>query len=154
MSSYNIIFGCCTARTKANYELLGGYDEQYPLIEDYPSNMKLLRQGVKILYWDRIVINYRSGGISSQGNISDNYLEESDKIFNHEILPYVSNKKKARKNYSKWKKGTKITKDRLRLAKKLNKEKSIANKLIYYFITTIKHPIFSLKALKNKLFKR
>ena len=154
MSGYNIIFGCCTARTKLNYDLLGGYDEQYSLIEDYPSNMKLLRQGIKIHFWDRIVINYRSGGISSCDKISDNYLEQSDKIFHQEILPYVSNKRIAKKNYSSWRRATTIIADRIRLGKKFKKEKSIGNKLLYYFITTLKHPSFSLKVLKNKLIKR
>lgn len=154
MSTSNMIFGCCTARTKANYELLGGYDEQYRLIEDYPSNMKLLRQNIEILYWDRIVINYRSGGISSCGNISNNYLEESDKIFNQEILPYVSNKRRAQKKYAKWKKETKIIADRFRIGEKLKKDNSVLNKLLYYLVTTIKNPCFSLKALKNKLSRR
>ena len=46
-------------RTSILRELLGGigetwgkYDERYQYIEDYPWNLKVLRQGEKIFFWE------------------------------------------------------------------------------------------------------
>ncbi len=102
MSGYNIIFGCCTARRKSSYEHFGLYDEKYRLIEDYPSIMKLLRLGEKIAFLDRVVIKYRTGGVSSVEGINIGYLKESDAIFTNEVLPYVKNSAKAKKAYAAW----------------------------------------------------
>ncbi len=151
MSGSNFIFGCCTARTMQNYKLLGGYDERYPLIEDYPSNMKLLRQDVRIHFMNRIVINYRTGGISGIGNINEVYLQQADSIFLNEILPYASDEQLARKKYERWKKECKILADNAKTAKKIGKEKSSCRRFIYYLAILIKHPTFFLHALKNKI---
>ncbi|MDE6060554.1 MAG: glycosyltransferase [Clostridia bacterium] len=147
MSGHNMIFGCCTARTKQSYELINGYDEQYPLIEDYPANMKLLRNNVPILFWDRIVINYRVGGISSSERINNAYLDMSDKIFNNEILPYSNNKKRAQKEYKIWRNNTIWLRDKQLIINRHKNSDSKLNKTIYLFATGAKHPLTAFRKL-------
>ena len=105
MSGYNLIFGSVTAKKRTIFDKpYGLYDERYRIIEDYSSNMLLLRNGVKFVFFDYIVLNYRSGGISSIEGIDKAYLRESDMIFKNEILPFVSSKFKAIRKYRRWKK--------------------------------------------------
>ncbi len=104
MSGYNLIFGCVTAKKRSIFEDIGYYNPSYTLIEDYPYNMKLLRNGIKIQTYDRIVINYSKGGISDIDCIDSKYLIESDIIFENEIKPYVRNKLLALYKYNRWKK--------------------------------------------------
>lgn len=103
----NIIFGCCTARTRANILKYGGYDERYRYIEDYSSNLRLLRNGEKIHFFDRVVVNYRFAGVSSPSKINRYYLRENRNIFKNEALPYILKKHVAKKRYHKWIKGLK-----------------------------------------------
>lgn len=105
MSGYNIIFGCVTAKKRTVFRKYGLYDKRYRIIEDYSSNMKLLRNGVKFVFFDHVVLNYRRGGISSANNIDMVYLDESDRLFQNEILPYVSCKEEAIRKYEDWKSG-------------------------------------------------
>ena len=107
MSGYNLIFGSVTAKKRVVFETIGYYDSQYMLIEDYPYNMKLLRSGVKISTFDRIVIRYSTGGISDKKNIDRKYLDESDKIFRNEIKPYVKHKYLSLFKYNRWKRKVK-----------------------------------------------
>lgn len=102
MVGYNRIFGCSTAYTKA---ILCDYPfiSEYKIIEDYPHVMKLLHNNIKVHYYNRIVIKYREGGISSISNIDSRYLNESDLIFRKEILPYTKKKIVALIKYHKWK---------------------------------------------------
>jgi glycosyltransferase involved in cell wall biosynthesis len=104
MVGENIIFGCCTARTKKSFDIFGLYDENYKYIEDFSSNMQLLRNGQQIHFFDRVVVKYRSSGISSLSKINKTYFNESDTLFNKEILPYTINSKRAKKAYKMWKK--------------------------------------------------
>lgn len=154
MSGCNFIFGCCTARTKRSFEKIGGYDERYPLMEDFPSNMKLLRLGEKITYWDRVVIKHRGGGASGYGKISDKYIKLSQKFFDKEILPYVKNRKSAKKKFFIWKLETKALPDANNYGIKLHKEKSVFNRMIYYFIIMLKHPLFAIYKIKIKIKNR
>ncbi len=149
MCGYNMIFGCCTARTLQSFELMGGYDTRYPLIEDYPSNMKLLRAGVKILFWDRKVVKYRSGGISSQGGLSDEYLAMSDEIFTKEILPFSQSPSQAKKAYSDWRKEAEWQRSSRRYKQKHNVN-NIAQRALYLAYMTIKHPIIAIKRITKR----
>lgn len=154
MTGYNIVFGCCTARSKSNYDLIDGYDERYQYIEDYPANMKTLRQSISILFWDRIVIKYRKGGISSSGGLSKQYLKESDNIFQNEILPYTSNKKMAKRRYKSWKSIAIFMSDKNKLASKICPKDSLLSKIFIYVILAFMHPIVTLGKIKKILFKR
>ena len=103
LAGRNMIFGCCTARTRHSFENYGYYDTRYKLIEDYPTALKLSRLGEKIYFFDRVVIKYRYGGISAAERIDEVYMKDADAVFNYEVLPYVHNKKLAKKAYGQWK---------------------------------------------------
>lgn len=91
----NFIFGASTAFRKMVFEEHGYYDESYKLIEDYPFNLKLCREGVSFHLWDQKAIKYRTGGISSPGKLNWNYIKDTKKILYREILPYTKKPLKA-----------------------------------------------------------
>lgn len=65
----SFIAGCCTPFKR---EILnGGYlDEEYFHLEDYPRYLNLLRNNIDIGFFDRTLIKYRQGGITTNGKIS------------------------------------------------------------------------------------
>lgn len=113
-SNYNIIFGSVTAKKKSLFEKVGYYDSRYRQIEDYPHNLAILRNGIKIEAFDRIVVRYGVDGRSNLHNIDQNYYSESDMIFKNEILPYSANKLMSIFHYRWWKLGMKIGQIRLK----------------------------------------
>lgn len=152
MRGYNLIFGCCTARTKMSFELMGGYDERYTLVEDYPSNLKLSRTGIPIIFWDRIVIKYRSGGISSQGGLSEKYLQTSDSIFKNEVLPYCQNPSAAKSDYKAWKNEAIWLREKKTFESAHNEKSTVCKRLKYICFMAIKHPVISIKRfIRTKL---
>lgn len=108
MSVCNLVIGCSTAQSRESFDRYGLYDETYKYIEDYPRYLLLSRKGVKVHLFNRVVVNYRMGGISSQSQFNDTYEKENDLIYSKEIYPYATNKETADKNYSKWKKRIKM----------------------------------------------
>lgn len=98
----NFIFGCSTARTKKCMDDSGGYDESYKYVEDYPWNLKMIRQGYQVRFWNRIVIKYRWGGISSPARLDWDYFKDSVRILRKEILPYSHHKRRDIRDFSKW----------------------------------------------------
>lgn len=104
MTKRNYIMGCCTARSRQCLERYGLLDEEYRIIDDYPDYMRLLREGVQIIFFDRFFIRYRSGGLSASKNVSDVYIKDSDLILEKEILPFTKYPKKAAERYRRWKK--------------------------------------------------
>ena len=98
----NFIFGCSTARTKEYYQKSGGYSETYKYIEDYPWNLKVIRHGTQIIFWNRIVLKYRTGGKSSPSKFDIAYLKDSIVVLIKEILPYSKHKKKDVKDLARW----------------------------------------------------
>lgn len=139
MVGYNFIFGCCTSYSRECFVKYGYYNEDYRIIEDYVINMLLLRNDVKIHFFDRVIVKYRSGGISACLNIGTEYFYESDAIFEHEIVPYSKNRWYARKKYSKWKR--KVKTDREYLLEKQaanNRIRLCYIKLKYYLL----HPTY------------
>lgn len=53
----------------------GYLDEKYFYLEDYPRYLKLTRLGCKIGFYDRKLIKYRMGGVTTSGKIND-YLRK------------------------------------------------------------------------------
>ena len=98
----NFIFGCSTARTKEYYQKSGGYSETYKYIEDYPWNLKVIRHGTQIIFWNRIVLKYRTGGKSSPSKFDIAYLKDSIVVLIKEILQYSKHKKKDVKDLARW----------------------------------------------------
>ena len=111
MIKHNLIIGCCTAYSRKCIEKYGLFDEKYPYIEDYPRYLSLSRNGVPIHLFERVVIKYRIGGISSSENIDERYEKESDDILKNEILPYVEDSNAAISLYNSWKRRNHIKKD-------------------------------------------
>ena len=145
----NYIFGCCTAFNTEFLIKLGGFDEKYRLIEDHPLFLKLLRNNMRINFYDRSVINYRQGGISNAGNINRKYLKEADKIFFHEALPYVINKNKRFRQYYKRRQYLILRYDQKHYSSKFNKN-TITGKLLYAMVICLLHPIYILKKIFTK----
>ncbi len=104
MFDYNMIVGCCTAQSRECIDRYGPFDETYRIIEDYPRYLRLTREGVKIHFFDRSVVKYRLGGISSQGRFDEQYEKESDLIYDTEIAPFAEESDRALERYGNWKK--------------------------------------------------
>ena len=141
MEGYNIVFGSCTARSRKAVEEVGLVEETYKLVEDYVLTLRYLRQNKKIHFFDRKVIKYRQGGVCAVDNVNKQYLEESDVIFNNEVLPYSKNKKNAIKKYKLWRQGVEFR-------QKANKAKS---KTLFSLCYALAHPLFSVRKVNKKL---
>lgn len=83
---------CCYRREV--YDVVGGYDTDYFIMEDGPLFMKLARNGQRI-YWvdDLVAARHRGGGISHGNtlNLSESYRKyRYDEIifFEKEVLPF------------------------------------------------------------------
>lgn len=139
MTGCNIIFSCCTARTRECYEKNGFLDERYRLIDDYPINMRLLRGGTPFVFFDRIVIKYRLGGISNANRITKSYTKESNSIFKNEILPFVANKHEAKATFSHWKQRNSYLYDKRVLPQKYHIKESRFGKIVYKMVMFAKH---------------
>lgn len=147
----NIIYGCCTARTMDNIKKYGGYDEKYRYIEDYSFNLKYLRDGGKIHFFDRIAVKYVLSGISAPSRVNNVYLKENNLIFKNEALPYVKDKKCAKQRYKKWKK-TLIFDTRTKwLQANCDSHKSYLRRALAYFIFyIIWYPFLGIKRVIKK----
>lgn len=139
MTGCNFIFSCCTARTKECYEKNGFLDEKYRLIDDYPINMRLLRNGTRFLFFDRVVIKYRLGGISNANRITKTYTKESDNIFYNEILPFASDKCEAKNAFLHWKQRNSYLYDKRVLPQKYRVNESRFGKIVYKIVMSAKH---------------
>lgn len=102
LAPVNFIYGSNTARTRESFEKFGLYDEKYRLIEDYSSALQLLRKGAEFRLFDRVAVRYRPGGISEAGKLNRFYLRENKAIFLNEALPFVKDKRNAKRLYAKW----------------------------------------------------
>lgn len=95
----NFIFGCCTARSKKSIDFIGYYDERYRIIEDYPFYLKILRQGYRIFFWNRLTVKSRAGGVSESNRKNPFYVLEENKIFINEVMPYEKHTRRVLKKY-------------------------------------------------------
>ncbi len=98
----NYVFGAATAQSWSSFETYGFYDESYRLTEDYPRVMKLLRSGVRLDFFSEEVVCCQSNGVSSPGKILK-LMEENERIFRREILPYCSKCWRVRLLHWGWK---------------------------------------------------
>ena len=103
LAKENQISGACTSWRLETLRRLNLFDESYFLLEDYPSYLKLLRSGGRIAFFDRIVVRYRSGGISAQSNcVSPAYESDFVEIYRREIIPHVRRPLLARRRLLRW----------------------------------------------------
>ena len=71
---------------------LGGFDESYRLLEDWPAWLRLTREGHTISYLERVTCCYALGGVSSgSGNAFSSKKLRADMLrcYEQEILPYI-----------------------------------------------------------------
>lgn len=102
LTKYNFILGCTTVVTSSLFRKYGNYDETYQLIEDYPFNLRLLRENVSIDFMNRITVKYRAGGASSPINFNAKYQNDMHLIYQKEIAPYTERPFQAWLQYITW----------------------------------------------------
>lgn len=95
LTKENFISGSVTARTRSIANKYQGFDESFSYVEDYPWNLRVLRNKEKIVFWDRKVIKYRSGGISTPGRFNWKYLKDTWHVYRKEIRQYTRHPAKA-----------------------------------------------------------
>lgn len=127
----NYILGSCTARTRKSILDYGYFDEDYKLLEDYPMNLYLLRNGQVIEFWNQIVIKYRDGGISNAENHNVEFKKDCDLVFEKEIKKYAQNKIIATINYNMWKHRQKKMGE---FINRFHKSKSNLERLLIYLL--------------------
>lgn len=89
-----------TAYKKDFFIKNGKFDERYVLIEDWPTFLKISRNGDKIGFCDLISVKHRSGGVSNSKKITQSYIvyhKDLIDVMEMEIIPYISILKKEEK---------------------------------------------------------
>ena len=152
IAATNFIFGCCTARTAACIEKYGLFDPSYRLLEDHPMNLKLLRQGEPIRFFDRIVVKYRSGGTSSAANYNAAYEKDVDTVLTHDVLPYTRCPLRMRWLYFQWKRDQRLLRRRARAL--MQHDGSPLAKLMIQFWYYLHHPFRTFCRLPGHLLKK
>ena len=151
LSTVNYIFGCCTARSRECIEKYGYFNEKIKYIEDHPMNLRLLRMGEKIHFFDRVVVKYNTGGISSYKNLNKAFEEDADRVQEYEVYPYVDDVEEAKRRYEEFKKRKLISIKQYKYSLKLlkSKDKPFKTALIKfsYYIT---HPVMFVRKLIKK----
>lgn len=71
----SFISGSNTPFSRELIDKYGYLDENYFYLEDYPRYLKLARLGCKIGFYNRTLIKYRMGGVTTTGKIND-YLRK------------------------------------------------------------------------------
>lgn len=101
---------CCMAFKMTAFDLVGGIDLDYLFLEDWPLELKLLRNGNAPIFCNKLVAIHSTGGIS---NANNRYGKELKRLFYNdkytlmrkEVEPYLSlltpEDKKAYKLYMK-----------------------------------------------------
>lgn len=151
ISPANFIFGCCTARSAESFKKYGCYDERYRLVEDYSMNLQLLRKGVEIVFFDRVVVKYRGGGVSSAGRYNEAYENDMEAILENEILPFTKHPLKVRWKHWQWKREQKLGCRYQKLRGRWSDRKPMY--VLIWFWYRLQHPWRTLRRLPVKLQK-
>jgi len=126
----------------------GYFDESYRMIDDHPFVLKYLREGNHIHFFDRCVIKYRGGGVSSAENCNLKYMEESDMIFANEVTPFAKNPKKILKQYMAWKRHRRLLNNYL--IEKSRYENNRIMIIILQIMVRMKMPLYTMKRIVEK----
>ena len=127
----NFVLGCCTARKKTVLKEFGYFDESYRMIDDHPFVLKYLREGNHIHFFDRCVIKYRGGGVSSA-----------------EVTPFAKNPKKILKQYMAWKRHRRLLNNYL--IERSRYENNRIMPIILQIMVRIKMPLYTMKRIVEK----
>lgn len=68
---------------------LGGYDENYRLFEDYPMNLKVMREGYRFGFINRALVRYRISGASITATQQARLKQAEMKLFFRERMFYM-----------------------------------------------------------------
>lgn len=93
LSISNLISAPGTLFHSSFFTRLGGFDESYRLLEDWPTWLRLTREGYAIPVLDQVTCLYAAGGISSE-NLDAYHAprlrEDMLLCYEKEILPYLN----------------------------------------------------------------
>ena len=93
LSISNLISAPGTLFHRSFFMRLGGFDESYRLLEDWPAWLRLTREGYAIPLLDRVTCLYAAGGISSKeldAYHAPRLREDMLLCYKKEILPYLN----------------------------------------------------------------
>lgn len=141
----NFIFGCSTAYTRKFWDLLGGFDESYRLIDDYPMALHALRENIQIGFMDQVTIKYRTGGVSFPKNYSPVYKKDTELIYKREILPYSKKPMVHRMALVYWQWNHKNTQSFL------EGYEFCKSFPVFWVLLGIRHPIRAIKKIKRTI---
>ncbi|MFZ4455578.1 MAG: glycosyltransferase [Bacteroidales bacterium] len=129
---------------------VGGFDEKYRLLEDYPLWLNLTRNGHKLYYFPEITVNYRQheGAIN---NMVRNYLIKPNyfrtELFRKEyIYPYLPWDMQLDQRFVWWV-------SQLFKGEQMNRNRSI-NIFVYIFLTTYLNPFKYYIFIKKRAIKQ
>lgn len=89
----NIVSAPGTLFRRSFFTELGGFDESYLLLEDWPTWLRLTREGCGISFMDRVTCLYGVGGMSSEALDaygSPKLRRDMALCYEKEILPYLN----------------------------------------------------------------
>lgn len=75
------------------YRKMGGFNERYKLIEDWPMWLKICRLGFKVYTTNEIVVRYHLGGVSNSSKNEEKIFRQECwadyfEIYKYEVMPY------------------------------------------------------------------
>lgn len=92
LAQKNVVSAAGTLLRRDFFQELGGFDESYRLLEDWPAWLRLAREGYGIPYLPRVTALYGAGGVSSSNGdafCAPRLQEDMLHCFEKEILPYM-----------------------------------------------------------------
>lgn len=88
LAGENFISALATNYKKEFFVKYGYCDESYTMLEDWTKMLYVLRNGCKVYYMDRCIAKYRLGGISTNGGLSEDLLNDIKKM-KKEVDQYI-----------------------------------------------------------------
>jgi len=82
----NIISGASTYYSRQFLKKIGGFDEAFRLLEDYPIYLKALNEGYRIEFIEKVLMRHSTGGVSDVSSPANVLLDEDYEILNQWIL--------------------------------------------------------------------
>lgn len=133
---------------------VGGYDEEFPLFEDWPMNVKLTKAGYKIGFMDEVTFYYRIHSDSVYHINSDEVIYRDFEIYSYQpaylkyAFPYLDRDERILYRYK-----TGIV--RLFYTTKLNKA-FLINRILNYILNLpfYLHRRFKIARIKKSILKR
>ena len=85
---------CCMAFRKSALEAVGGIDDSYQYLEDWPLELKLCRSGYAPAYLPVVVAAHSTGGITNSNaaygkDVRKAFFDDKARLFRQEVEPYL-----------------------------------------------------------------